>query len=304
MTAAERSQLSAEQAALLAQRLRGERGRPAGTMGRAAIPPRSPGEEPVPSFAQQRLWFLEQLQPGAIAYVMPECTYRIRGPVDVSALETALRMVADRHAVLRSHFADMDGNPRVVVGRPDRILLQRLDISGADDPVARAWDMARGAALTPFDLDTGPLLRATLLQLGRDDAVLQTTVHHSVFDGSSIPVFEQDLTAAYAAVRAGTAPAWTPLPVSYADFAAWQRENLTEDVLGDHIRFWRDALAGAPPALELPTDHQRPPVPSYRRRCSWSRWPPTRSCSAVTRTPRTSSLALPRTAGTWPSWSP
>ncbi|MGV9695832.1 amino acid adenylation domain-containing protein [Streptomyces sp. NPDC003470] len=260
---AERPRLSPEQAALLARRLRGgQRTQGAGP----ELAPRPPGTPTEPSLAQMRLWFLDQLQPGAIAYVMPDTTYRLRGPLDTDALEEALHAVTARHAVLRSRFETVDGQPRVLFDEPGRIGLDVLDVSGAPDPHAAVRAFVRDAARTPFDLDTGPLLRPTLLRLGPDDHVLQVTVHHSVFDGLSIGVFEADLSTAYRSALSGAAPAWPELSVDYADFAAWQRESLSKEATADHLAYWRERLAGAPPALELPTDRPRPPVPSHRGR--------------------------------------
>ncbi|MGA4844124.1 amino acid adenylation domain-containing protein [Streptomyces sp. G45] len=258
---AERPRLTPGQAALLAQRLKG--GRRATSAG-PELAPRPPGAPAEPSFAQMRLWFLDQLQPGAIAYVMPDATYRLRGPVDADALRTALRAVTARHAALRSRFENGDAGPRLVFDDPEETRLDVVDVSTEPDPHAAVRAFVRQAARTPIDLDTGPLLRTTLLRLAPDDHVLQVTVHHSVFDGLSIGVFEADLSTAYRAVLTGTAPDWPELTVDYADFAAWQREALSAEATADDVAYWRERLAGAPPVLELPTDRPRPPVPSYR----------------------------------------
>ncbi|MFB7664837.1 amino acid adenylation domain-containing protein [Kitasatospora sp. NPDC056138] len=235
-----------------------------GPLGERTLAPRAPGEEPVLSFAQQRLWFLDRLQTGTIAYVMPDTTYRIQGPLDVAALRTALRSVLDRHAVLRSHFEDDGGEARIRFAPSTAITVEQLDLSGSAEPLEAALEFVRTAAHTPFDLTTGPLVRLTLLRLGDDDHVLQMTVHHAVFDGFSIYLFEEELTTAYRAAVAGAQPGWPPLTVDYADFAAWQRETLTDEAAAGQAAYWREALGGAPAALELPTDHPRPPLPSYR----------------------------------------
>ncbi|GGS14603.1 hypothetical protein GCM10010252_62600 [Streptomyces aureoverticillatus] len=264
---AERPRLSPGQAALLAQRLRGgRRSTAAGAAGAAGpvLAPRPQGAPAEPSFAQTRLWFLDQLQPGAIAYVMPDATYRLRGPLDVDALAAALRAVTARHAVLRSRFENADGQPGLVFDEAEQTRLDVVDVSDTPDPYAAVLAFVREAARTPIDLDTGPLLRTTLLRLGPDDHVLQVTVHHVVFDGLSIGVFEADLSTAYHAARSGAAPSWPELAVDYADFAVWQREALSGEATADDVAYWRERLAGAPPVLELPTDRPRPPVPSYR----------------------------------------
>ena len=222
------------------------------TTGTSARPlrPAPEGTRPVPSSAQQRLWFLEQLQPGMPAYLV-HCTYRLHGPLDADALARAFAQVQLRHSVLRSHLPD----ERTVVVDPEPVPLAIVDVSGAPDPRGAAHDRAAESAATPFDLATGPLVRGTLFRLGTDDHVLHIVVHHVVFDGVSRRILTRDLAAAY---RAEALPA---LPVQYADYAAWQRETLAT---GDQVAYWRTALRDAPPAIELATDHPRPPVPSAR----------------------------------------
>ncbi|MGW1765529.1 amino acid adenylation domain-containing protein [Streptomyces sp. NPDC002073] len=262
MTVEHPPRLSAAQAELLARRLRGTAGDRASDP--AALTRRARDERPVLSFAQQRLWFLEQMHPGSIAYVTADTVYRIRGPLDVPALRRALRSVAERHATLRSHFADDAGQPYVVVGPADRVTLRVVDLAGRADPAADAADHVARELRTPFDLAAGPLLRTTLLRLGEDDHVLAAVVHHIAFDGWSIGVFERDLATAYRAARAGGEPDWAPLPVDYTDYAAWQHRTQADRRTKDRLDRWRQALSGAPTSLQLPTDRPRPAAPGYR----------------------------------------
>ncbi|GAA3168957.1 MULTISPECIES: amino acid adenylation domain-containing protein [Streptomyces] len=262
MTVEHPPRLSAAQAELLARRLRGGAGEGAG--GKAALTRQPGGARLVLSFAQQRLWFLEQLHPGSIAYLTADTVYRIRGPLDVPALHQALRSVAERHATLRSHFADDAGLPCVVVDAADRIALPVVDLTGHAAPRAAADEYLANEVRTPIDLATGPLLRTTLLRLAEDDHILVAVIHHIAFDGWSTGVFERDLAGAYRAARSGGTPDWAPLPVDYTDYAAWQQENLTDERLERQLAHWRQALGDAPTSLQLPTDRPRPAAPGYQ----------------------------------------
>lgn len=262
MTVEHPPQLSAAQAELLARRLRG--GSDGGAGEEAALTRQDRGERPTLSFAQQRLWFLEQMHPGSIAYITADTVYRVRGPLDVPALERALRSVAERHTTLRSHFADDAGQPYVVVCEADRTVLRTVDLAGRADPHAAAAEYLAEELQTPFDLAAGPLLRTTLLRLAEDDHVLAAVVHHIAFDGWSIGVFERDLATAYRAALAGGEPGWAPLPVDYTDYAAWQHAAVTGRRTEQLLEHWRRTLQGAPTTLQLPTDRPRPAVPGYQ----------------------------------------
>ena len=260
MTSEPASSRSAERGELLARRLRarGARSSPGPAI------PRLPADERLPlSFAQRRLWFMEQLVPGNVAYTMQDTRYRLRGPLRTDALERALRAVVVRHDVLRARFAVTDGEPYMVIGDPGVVRLRRRDHSGEPDPQAAAAQLAAEDADEPFDLERGPLLRGALSRLGEDDHVLVVTVHHAVFDGWSVGVFEQDLSAAYRAALSGTGRL-PDLAVRYADFAAWQRRRIEETPPTAQLDFWRAQLAGLRPALPLLEDLPRPAVPSYR----------------------------------------
>ncbi|EXU64851.1 NRPS NcpA, partial [Streptomyces sp. PRh5] len=223
-----------------------------------ALRRRDPARRRSLSFAQRRLWFLEQLTPGLPAYNVGRA-YRICGPVDVIALTRALHAVVERHEVLRTRFLVEDGEPYQAVEAPNRAAaLPVTDLSTDLDPVASARERSRATIEAPFDLAEGPLMRARLFRLADEDHVLLLAWHHSVFDGWSVGPFETDLTAAY---QGRDLP---ELNVQYADFADWQREQLSEDRLTRRIGYWRKRLDGATLTLELPADRPRPPVPSYR----------------------------------------
>ncbi|MFF5675059.1 condensation domain-containing protein, partial [Streptomyces hygroscopicus] len=246
---------------LLRRRLQGQGGH---GPDEPALVRRVSGERKVPSFGQRRLWFLDLLQPGHIGYNMPDASYRIRGALDVDALVRAIRRLVERHEVVRSRFESKDGEPIVIIDAAETFEVRLVDMTERDE----AWDAVRRLACeeaeTPFDLNTGPLVRASLVRLADDDHVLLVTFHHSVFDGWSIEVFQNDLSTAYAAMVRGSEPEFPELAVQYGDFAAWQRERLSGDVLEQQVQFWRDRLTGAAPALELPADRPRPMVPSHR----------------------------------------
>ncbi|WP_062347635.1 non-ribosomal peptide synthetase [Herbidospora yilanensis] len=216
----------------------------------------APRTELMPlSFAQQRLWFLDRLQDDLAVYNVP-LALRLSGPLDVAALQEALRSVATRHEVLRTRFTTVDGEPWQTV-LPDAEI--PLPVRAAASPEA-AEALLDEEVQRPFDLAGGPLVRALLIRLGATDHVLAVTAHHSVADGWSLAVLHRELAAFYNAGHAADLPA---LPVQYADFAVWQRARLTDEVLAPQLDHWRQALTGAVP-LELPTDRPRPPVATNR----------------------------------------
>ncbi|HEV7509125.1 MAG TPA: amino acid adenylation domain-containing protein [Thermoanaerobaculia bacterium] len=237
-----------------------------------ALPPLAPrpfADAAAPlSYAQQRLWFLDRLAPGSPAYNVPSA-YGLAGPLAPAALAAALAEVVRRHRVLRARFVERDGEPRLEVGEaPAPGFLPLVDLS-ALAPVRRSAELAslRSAeAERPFDLAAGPLLRAGLVRLGAEEHVLLLNFHHAVYDGWSEGVLLRELAALYSAAGAARAGAPSPLAepaLQYADFAAWQRAWPPE-VLGRQLAYWRGQLAGAPTALELPTDRPRPAVASLR----------------------------------------
>ena len=223
-------------------------------------------DEPVPlSFAQQRLWFLDQFQPGSPVYNIP-AALRITAPLNAFALEQSLNEIVRRHEALRTTFAAVDGRPVQVIAPALRVPLPVTDLRGLPqtERETEATRLATQEAQHPFDLARGPLVRATLLRLGAGDHVLLLTMHHIVSDGWSMGVFFRELAVLYEAYATGKPSPLPELPVQYADFAQWQRQWLQGEVLAAHLTYWKQHLAGAPEVLELPTDRPRPAVQSFR----------------------------------------
>ncbi len=223
------------------------------------------------SFAQQRLWFLQHLNGeagGAAAYHLPRAI-RLTGRLDTAALQDALEDVMARHESLRTVFPEQDGSALQLVLAPEQARLS-LPVTDCHLMGRRDLDAALAEhAARPFDLTRQPPLRAELFALGPDEHVLLVVLHHIAGDGWSVLPLAQDLRAAYAARLRGAAPELVPLPVQYADYALWQRELLgdaaDEDSLAARqLAHWREALAGLPDGLELPTDFPRPATPSHR----------------------------------------
>ncbi|HYH80735.1 MAG TPA: condensation domain-containing protein, partial [Longimicrobium sp.] len=230
----------------------------------AAIPAR--GEELAPlSFSQRRLWFLDRMEPGNAFYNLPNAV-RLRGALDEAALERSLSEIVRRHEALRTVFAEADGSPVQVIAPFGGFALPVEDLSGLGEADREAAVRRRVGeeASRPFDLSAGPLFRAALLRLGAEDHVLQFSMHHIVSDGWSLGVLFRELSALYAAYLAGRESPLSELPVQYADYAVWQREQLAGGVLERQLAYWRERLADAPALLELPTDRPRPAVQRYR----------------------------------------
>ncbi|WP_044596180.1 non-ribosomal peptide synthetase [Burkholderia pseudomallei] len=230
----------------------------------AAIPKAARGE-PVPmSFAQQRLWFLARMGGLGDAYHMP-IAVRLRGALDVDALQRALSRIVSRHDALRTTFALEGEQPvqRVHADDGAGLRLRIDDLRGCADAGARRARILAGQASEPFDLARGPLVRGALVREADDVHTLCVTIHHIVSDGWSIDVFCRELSELYRAFAGGQPDPLPPLPVQYADYAAWQQRGIGGATLHAQAEYWRDALAGAPTLLELPTDRPRPPQPDY-----------------------------------------
>ncbi|HVT17933.1 MAG TPA: amino acid adenylation domain-containing protein, partial [Thermoanaerobaculia bacterium] len=227
---------------------------------RSAIPRRADGTAAPPlSFAQERLWFLEQLTPGTPTYNMP-LALRLAGELDVAALGHALDDVVGRHGALRTAFVSFGDRPAQLIS-PAAVLpiahvdAERLPAAEREREVRR---LVKALATLPFALHRAPLLRAALIRLAPAEHVLLLTAHHMVADGWSFGVLVSELTAGYAARRGNASPAPLPeLPIEYADFAVWQRERLERGELESEREYWRARLAGAPPASRLPGDCAR-----------------------------------------------
>ena len=217
------------------------------------------------SFAQQRLWFLDQWQPGSSTYNM-STTLRVRGTLAGAALEQSLQEIVQRHEVLRTHFMVVEGQPIQVIEAQQKVQLPVISLREIPEEVRedhlQHW--LEQEAQRPFSLETGPLLRAQLVEVKEQEHVLLLCMHHIISDGWSMGVLLRELAALYTAYIAGEPSPLPALPVQYADFALWQREWLQGEVLQEQLTYWRQRLEGAPALLELPTDHPRPAVQSYR----------------------------------------
>ncbi|MGD2115242.1 MAG: amino acid adenylation domain-containing protein, partial [Acidobacteriota bacterium] len=228
-------------------------------------PPLHPAERhrhPPLSFAQERLWFLDRLQPGLTAYIMAE-TLEVSGALDPEALRRSMADVASRHEILRTTYREEDGEPVQIVHPAATHDLPVVDLSAlpAREREAEAHRAASAAADEPIDLATDAPLRGRLLRLTPESAVLVVQLHHIAGDGWSVPIVIRELCTHYAARtdRGSARPPGLPeLPIQYADFAVWQRRWLRGEVLERDLAYWRETLAGAPAALELPTDRPRP----------------------------------------------
>ena len=226
----------------------------------APLPPLQPMPRPalLPlSYAQRRLWFIDKLQGASPEYNMPGA-WRLRGPLDVAALERSINSIVERHENLRVRFAELEGEPYQIVEPQLHLALPVETASYVEVEAA-----LREEASLPFDLGRGPLLRLRLLRLGDDDHVLLLTFHHVVSDAWSIGVLQREFAALYQAFHAGDDDPLPPLPVQYADFALWQRRCLDGD--GEHrgLDYWKQQLAGIPDRLELPTDRARPALQTF-----------------------------------------
>ncbi|MFC1715512.1 amino acid adenylation domain-containing protein [Candidatus Poribacteria bacterium] len=235
---------------------------------RLAAPPILPVPRNVElplSFAQQRLWFLDQLVPNSSTYNMPSAI-RLTGSLDVSALERTLGEIVRRHEVLRTTFANMDGNPVQVISEDTSFTLPIVDLQKLPETEreAEAIRMAGVEAQQPFDLAQGPLFRTKLLSLAEDDHVLLLTIHHIVSDGWSMGIFRRELSTLYEAFSTGKPSPLPDLPIQYADFAIWQREWLQGEALESLISYWKKQLADVSHALELTPDRPRPTIQTYR----------------------------------------
>jgi amino acid adenylation domain-containing protein len=222
--------------------------------------------EPLPmSWAQQRLWFLYQLEGASSTYNMPNAL-QITGELHIEALKQTLSVIVQRHEVLRTSFHLVDGNPVQVINSNTNLTLAVIDIQKLpiDQQQAAVEKFSNKDAQQPFDLNQAPLVRAMLLKLDAYSHVLLFTLHHIVADGWSMGVLIQELSTIYPALAAGKPSPLPDLTIHYADFSVWQRQWLTGEVLATKLNYWQQQLADAPPILELPTDKPRPAVQTFR----------------------------------------
>jgi amino acid adenylation domain-containing protein len=217
------------------------------------------------SFAQQRLWFLDQFEPGSPLYNVPAAV-RIRGMLDTTALAKSINAIVQRHEVLRTAFTTVDTLPVQVIAPSQVIEVPLIDLRKVSEAERehQARRLTVKLAQQPFDLARGPLLRAELICLNDDEYVLSLIFHHIVADGWSMGVFVRELVAFYTACVAGTPVQLSDLPIQYADFALWQRQRLQDGVWGEQLAYWRQQLSDDLTVLQLPASRPRPPTQTFR----------------------------------------
>jgi amino acid adenylation domain-containing protein len=217
------------------------------------------------SYAQQRLWFLNQMTPGSTAYNIPSAM-RLRGTLDVPALTRALNEIIRRHEALRTTFEVTESEPVQVIAPALALTIPLVELVAVDasEREAELQRLIGEESVQVFDLARGPLLRAKLLRVEEHDHVLLLTLHHIICDGWSMGLLVQELAALYEAYTGGQESPLAKLPIQYADYGRWQREWLQGEVLAGQLSYWKEQLAGAPAVLQLPTDRPRPVVRTFR----------------------------------------
>ena len=234
-----------------------------GASGQQTIP-RSATRATAPlSFAQERLWFLDQLEPGSTVYNIPRA-FRLTGRLDSAALERSLNEIMRRHEALRTTFKSVDGTPRQVVAAQLTLPLPVIDLSdrSASDRENEVHRFTAEVARRPFDLSRGPLVRTTLLRLGQEEHILLLNMHHIVSDGWSMAILFRELADLYEAYTNGKPSPLAELPIQYVDYAVWQRNWLKGEVLETQLSYWKKQLENIS-TLNLPTDRPRPAVQTF-----------------------------------------
>ncbi|ASS75459.1 hypothetical protein CIG75_11045 [Tumebacillus algifaecis] len=221
----------------------------------APILPGTRERERPASYAQERLWFLDQLQPNQATYNMA-ASLRLQGALDTEALVRSFEMIVQRHESLRTTFDSVDGSVKQIIATVVDVNLPIQNVASETEARACALEEAQ----TPFDLRQGPLLRAKLLRLGSEDHLLLLTLHHIITDEWSMGILVNEMVSLYGELAAGNVVTLPELVIQYADYAAWQKEWLQGDVLQEQLGYWKQQLGGDLPILELPTDFSRPAV--------------------------------------------
>ncbi len=237
--------------------------------------PRREASEHVPlSYAQQRLWFLDQFETGSPVYNITK-TFEIIGLIDAKKLEMSLNKVVQHHESLRTIFSVVRGDPVQIILPSLTLKLLLIDLREIPETLRQTelLHLIAKEARCPFDLTKAPLLRVTLLRLHEDNHILLVTVHHIVSDGWSMGVLFREISLLYNSFCAGTPSSLPELPVQYADFAVWQRQWLQDDILADQLSYWKKHLAGILPVLELPFDRPRPPIQAFHGKQHRSKLP-------------------------------
>ncbi|MCU7493270.1 MAG: amino acid adenylation domain-containing protein [Ignavibacteria bacterium] len=235
-----------------------------GLISRPVLP--APREALIPlSFAQERLWFLDQLEPGNSFYNMPE-TYRIKGKLDKYILEESLNEVVRRHEILRTSFLTVDGKPSAVISPELKIMIGFTDLSiypsEEQDKIIENISLREAQRYIP--LTEAPLFRTTLLKVSEEDYIIKVILHHIITDEWSSGIMLREIALMYNALLLNTKPSLPELNIQYTDYAFWQREYLRGENLERQLSYWKDKLSGIPLSLELPFDHPRPPIQTYR----------------------------------------
>ena len=229
----------------------------------AGIAPVSRNADIPLSWAQERLWFVNQLEGESSAYTI-DFTLRLVGNINVKALEKAFAEIVQRHEVLRTHFEIRNNQPVQVIDPNMTITLPVVDLQNLPERWKQVEQLATAEACKPFDLANGPVLRVKMWQVATDEHILLFAIHHIAADGWSMGVLIGELSAYYRAFSTGSSVDLPELPIQYADFAVWQRQWFTNHVLERQLNYWKQQLTGAPPLLELPTDRPRPAIQSFR----------------------------------------
>ena len=253
--------LSPEKRALLERRLTQKNGPPAKEL---PISLRAQRDLAPLSFAQQRLWFLDQLEPGSTTYNVSNAV-RLKGPLNIDALNQTMTEIVRRHEILRTVFRTSDGAPVQVIlpAEPQSLTIVDLEELPESKREAEAQRLIAEGDQIPFDLANGPLLRARLLRLSKDEHIVALALHHIISDAWSLGILIREVAVLYEAFSLGRPSPLAELPIQYGDYANWQREWLQGNVLETQMAYWRRQLADAPAALDLPTDWQRPAVQTF-----------------------------------------
>src|SRR5215213_237151 len=255
-------ELSAEQQALLLLWLKKKKAQAHQEQAIQRVPRNA--QQPL-SFAQERLWLVDQLEPESAAYNIPGGV-QLTGKLHVAALAQSLTELVRRHEVLRTSFVDVAGQPAQQIACSSRLDLPIVDLQGLSpaEQQQQTERLVREVARRPFDLREAPMLRVRLVQLSERQHQLLFTMHHIVSDGWSMSVLVKEVGVLYGAYQRGELSLLPELAIQYADFAVWQREWLRGEVLAEELSYWKQQLAEAPEVLELPTDRPRPRVESFR----------------------------------------
>ncbi len=260
-----RVELSGAQRALLEERLQRAKQAAARNSERTSIPRRAHDADVPLSFAQERLWFLDQLEPHSAVYNVCQAV-RLQGTLDLMALEKALNEIVRRHEVLRTNFVAVDGKPVQVIASPRPLPLTVVDLSTWRDGTAEEEMVRRlqEEARRSFDLSLDMLARGLLIRMGPTEHTLMLTMHHIISDGWSLGILLREMATLYAAHCSGGPASLPELPIQYADYVAWEREQAQDAHLEKSLAYWKQQLAGPLPVLELPVDHPRAIAPMSR----------------------------------------